>query len=86
MHTTHLFSKQNILKINNHNRFNLLGIIDESLYYMYLKFKGNNLKGVQVMGKINLQCKSSSHIGSDVNTKLKVGELIEYTYVAKALI
>ena len=43
---------------------------------MYLKFEGNDLKG---MGKINLQSKSSSHIGSNVNIKLKVGELIEYT-------
>ena len=29
---------------------------------MCIKFKANNLKGVQVMGKINLQCKSSFHM------------------------
>ena len=45
---------------------------------------GNDLKGVQVMGKINLQCKSSSHMHSNVYIKLKVGELI--VYIAKALI
>ena len=47
------------------------------MHHVYLKLKGNDLKEVQVMGKINLQCKSSSHIGSDVNITLKVAELIE---------
>ena len=43
---------------------------------MHLKFKANDLKGVQVMGKINLQCKGSCHIQSNV---LKIAVLIEYT-------
>ena len=45
---------------------------------VHLKFKANDLKGVQVMGKINLQCKSSSYIQSNVHIKLKVAVLIEY--------
>ena len=49
------------------------------MMYVYLKFKVNDLKGVQVIGKINLQCKSSFHIHSNVHIKLKVVVLIEYT-------
>ena len=45
---------------------------------VYLKFEGNDLKGVQVIGRINLQCKSSFHIHLNVNITLKVVELIEY--------
>ena len=46
-----------------------------------LKFKANDLKGVQVMeNSINIQCKSSSHMHSNVHIKLKVVVLIEYTY------
>ena len=37
------------------------------------------------MGKINLQCKSSSHIQSNVHIILKVAELVEYIYVGKVL-
>ena len=46
---------------------------------MYLKFEGNDLKGAQAMGKINLQCIGSSHIHSNVHAKLKAVGLIEYT-------
>ena len=39
----------------------------------------NDLKGVQDIRKINLQCKSSSYIQLNVHIKLRVAVLIEYT-------
>ena len=50
---------------------------------MHLKFKANDFKGVQVMRKINLQYKSSSHKHSNVHIKLKVAA--HRVYIRKAL-
>ena len=49
--------------------------------FIYLKFKANDLKGGQVMKKINLQCKSSSHIHSNIHIKLKVVVRMEYVHM-----
>ena len=49
-----------------------------------LKFKANDLKGVQVMEKINQQCKSSSFILSNAPIKLKL--VLHRVYIGKALI
>ena len=43
-----------------------------------LRLKANDLKGVHVKKKINLLCKSSSHIHLNVQIMLKVFVLIEY--------
>ena len=79
---------QNILQINCHDSFKLLGIANSfiiNIVCVYLKFKVNDLKGVKVMGKINLQSESSPHIHPNLHTKLKVVVLIDYNYIGKAV-
>ena len=49
------------------------------LYVIINFFEVNDLKVVQVMKKINLQCRSSFHIHSNVHIKLKVIVHVEYT-------
>ena len=79
MHTIHvfliLFYKLTVTIVSN---FQALITHQYSIYF-YFKFKANDLKGIQVMNKINLQGNSSSHIHSNVHIKLNVVVLIEYT-------
>ena len=48
---------------------------------MDLKFKADDL---QVMGKINLQCKSTSYIQSNVHIKLNIA--VFWVYIGEAMI
>ena len=47
---------------------------------MYLKAYANDLKGVQVMETISLQCNSPSQIHSSVYLRLKIARQVEHTY------
>ena len=64
--------------MNCHNCFKLSGNNFTVIKSYHLKFEANDLKGVQVMKKINLLCKSSFHMYSNVQIKLKVFVYIEY--------
>ena len=48
---------------NCHNYFKLL-------YLVYHKFKPDDLKGIKVIRKVNLQCKCSSQMHQDIKFKL----------------